>query len=469
MNTENLLLPVIPETVRVHLGAPDTSAANVTVSFPDYIKNVASSEIYPTWPENALRANIYAQLSFALNRIFTEFYPSRGYDFDITNNTQFDQAFVNGRDYFQNVSDIVDEIFDSYIVRNGSFEPLFAQYCNGTTSICDGLSQWGTVPLAEQGLSSIEILRYYYGDDISIVTDVPVMGISASVPSRALRLGSAGNDVQSVQIRLNRIATDYSSIPKIYPTNGIFGKSTEDAVKQFQRIFGLSADGIVGKATWYRIQYIYNAVKRLSELNSEGLSFDDISRQYPREVSEGDSGEYVKLLQYFLSYLSIYEPQIPTVAIDGYFGNATKAAIEAFQRLYGIPITGSVDLETYTALYDSYRGIINSLPDSAFIGIARPYPGYQQLEGMSGENILNIQRYLNAVSSVEPTVPMIAEDGIFGQSTAEAVRAFQELEGLPVTGIVNAETWNALGSFYNDIESGNTVADGQYVGRETQA
>ena len=183
----NIVAPVIPETITVHLGAPDSAAQNVVVPFVDYIKNVASSEIYPTWPENALRANIYAIISYALNRIYTEWYRSRGYDFDITNTTRYDQAFVPDRDIFENINDIVDEIFDEYVVREGSIQPLFTQFCNGTTSTCAGLSQWGTVSLAEQGLSPLEILKRFYGDDILILTDTPVT--SVVLPRRAATPG----------------------------------------------------------------------------------------------------------------------------------------------------------------------------------------------------------------------------------------------------------------------------------------
>ncbi|MBQ9747141.1 MAG: peptidoglycan-binding protein, partial [Clostridia bacterium] len=269
------ILPIIPETVRVHLGAPDAPAENVTVTFPDYIKNVASSEIYPTWPENAIRANVLAQISFALNRIYTEYYPSRGYDFDITNSTSIDQSFVDGRDIFENVSRIVDEIFNNYVRREGSVEPLFALYCDGVRTTCGGLSQWGTVTLANEGLTPIEILRRFYGADIRLVTNAPVEALTPSVPSINLSLGSAGNDVAFIQRRLNRIAVNYPAIPKITPVDGIFGKETEDAVRSFQTVFSLAPDGIVGKATWYRIQYIYSAVKRLSELGSEGLRLED--------------------------------------------------------------------------------------------------------------------------------------------------------------------------------------------------
>ena len=174
--------PYIPEYITVHLGPPDSDAPNVTVPFAEYIANVASSEIYPTWPESAIRANIYAQISFALNRIFTEYYRSRGYDFDITNSTAIDQAYVEGRDIFSNINQIVLDIFNDYLVRQGNVEPLYAQYCDGINTVCEGLSQWGTVGLAEQGYTPYEILTTYYGDNINIVQDAPVMGLTASVP-----------------------------------------------------------------------------------------------------------------------------------------------------------------------------------------------------------------------------------------------------------------------------------------------
>lgn len=175
-------LPFIPETITVHLGTPTSNAENVTVNFPDYIKNVASSEIFPTWPENSLRANIYAIVTFALNRIYTEWYRAKGYDFDITNTTQYDQKFINGREIFENISQITDELFKNYVVRQGSIEPLFTQFCNGTTVTCSGLSQWGTVGLAEQGYTPYEILQYYYGNDINIVTDAVVKTNTPSYP-----------------------------------------------------------------------------------------------------------------------------------------------------------------------------------------------------------------------------------------------------------------------------------------------
>ena len=299
-------IPFIPETITVHLGPPSSNAENVTIPFIDYIANVASSEIYPTWPESAIRANVYAQISFALNRIYTEYYRSRGYDFDITNSTGIDQSFVNGRDIFENIYQIVGEIFNDYISRRGNVEPLFAQYCDGIEVTCNGLSQWGSVDLANNGLTPYEILTYYYGNDIDIVKNAPVQSISISAPERPLRLGSTGDAVRALQIRLNRISDNYPSIPKIAVPDGVFSFDTEEAVKKFQEIFSLTPDGVVGKATWYRTQFIYNAVKRLNELDSEGISLEEVTKQYDDSLKPGATGVNVANLQYLLNYLSAF-------------------------------------------------------------------------------------------------------------------------------------------------------------------
>ncbi|MEG2597769.1 MAG: spore cortex-lytic protein, partial [Oscillospiraceae bacterium] len=208
--------PSIPEYITVHLGAPnDRNARNIQVPFDYYIKNVASSEIYPTWPENAIRANVYAQISYALNRVYTEFYRSKGYDFDITNSTQYDQSFVEGRDIFQNISEIVDDIFNDYVVKQGSVEPYFTQYCNGTTVTCEGLSQWGTVKLAKEGLTPYEILQRYYGDDVDIIFNAPIAANIPSYPGIPLKRGSVGEEVRTIQRQLNRIGKNYPSISSI--------------------------------------------------------------------------------------------------------------------------------------------------------------------------------------------------------------------------------------------------------------
>ncbi len=353
------VIPYIPQNITVHLGAPSSNAANVTVSFSDYVKNVASSEIYPTWDESALRANILAIVSFALNRVYTEFYRSRGYDFDITSSTAYDQAFVNGRGFFENVSVLVDELFNDYLRRPGFVEPLAAKFCNGTTVTCEGLSQWGSQNLALQGYNSDQILRSYYGD-VETVFNAPIRGITASYPGSPLRVGSTGPNVVVLQVALNRISQNYPAIPKIPANDGIFGSRTEAAVRAFQQIFGLTPDGIVGPATWYEIVRLYGGVNSLSELRSQGQQFYAINWAPPNSLQVGDSGEGVRLLQYMLSVLSEYISSIPPVTVDGIFGQATRAAVLAAQRRFALPETGSVDAATWDAIYNQYSGIENT-------------------------------------------------------------------------------------------------------------
>lgn len=348
--------PYIPQRITVHLGRPDSDAQNVTVSFSDYVKNVASSEIYPTWEESALRANILAIVSFALNRVYTEFYRSRGYDFDITNSTAFDQFFVNGRSYFENISRLVDELFNDYLRRPGFVEPLAAKFCNGTTVTCEGLSQWGSQNLARQGYSDTQIIRSYYGD-VEIVNNAPIRGIVSSYPGRPLRRGTTGPSVVTVQVMLNRISQSYPAIPKVSSADGIFGAETEAAVRKFQEIFNLTPDGVVGPATWYSMVRLYTAVTRLSELRSQGQRFYANSWAVTDPIEPGDTGIKVEHLQYMLSVLSAYIPEIPPVNIDGIFGPITRQAVVAAQRRFGLPQTGIVNAQTWDEIYDQFSGI----------------------------------------------------------------------------------------------------------------
>ena len=454
--------PFIPRTLVVHLGTPSSNAENIYVDFPDYIKNVASSEIYPTWPEAALRANIYAQISYALNRYYTEWYRSQGYDFDITNSTQFDQAFVPGREIYDSVSAIVDEIFNSYVVRRGSIEPYFTQYCNGTTSTCDGLSQWGTVPLAQQGLGPYEILTRFYGEDIDIVTDAPVRNGQPSYPGRPLRLGDSGNAVQEVQIRLNRISTNYPNIPKINPTDGNFGVSTEEAVRAFQRTFRLSEDGVVGPATWYRITYLFNAVKRLSELDSEGIRIDELPRAFEELLSLGDTGDDVRVMQYYLAVIAAYYDTIPPVAVSGVFDEDTEAAVRAFQQQFGLTQDGVVGRQTWQAMEDAYEGIRTA--SNLIEGGVVLFPGRVLQAGFQGEDVATIQEYLAYIATVYPAIPAPAVTGVYGLETVQAVEAFQQEFGLEVNGIVGVTTWDAIASLYSDLRTGNTQQLGQFPG-----
>ena len=384
-----VVTPYVPQNITVHLGSPSSNAANVTVPFVDYVKNVASSEIYPTWDEDALRSNILAIISFALNRIYTEFYRSRGYDFDITNSTAYDQYFVNGRSYFDNISRIVDEIFNDYLRRPGFVEPLAAKFCNGTTVTCEGLSQWGSENLARQGYSYDQILRSYYGN-VEIVPDAPVRGIVSSYPGTPLQRGSTGPAVVVIQTSINRIAQNYPAIPKLSNVDGIYGSRTESSVRAFQQIFGLTPDGIVGPATWYALVRLYTAVTSLSELRSQGQQYYAINWSPPNSLQIGDSGEKVQLLQYMLNVLSNYIPEIPNITADGIYGNATRSAILAAQRRFGLPETGIVDPLTWDEIYDQYAGIENTTLRS---GETFPGQGQQAIPAAVRGRNTNRQQY----------------------------------------------------------------------------
>ncbi|MBD5134032.1 MAG: spore cortex-lytic protein [Clostridiales bacterium] len=386
--------PYIPQTITVHTGPANQWAENVTVSFSDYIKNVASSEIYPTWPEAALRANILAQISFALNRVYTEYYPSRGYDFDITGSTMNDQKFIKGRSIFDNVAQIVDELFTTYIRRKGFVEPLSARFCNGTTVTCDGLSQWGSESLARQGKSTIEILRHYYGDNIELVSNAPIRDIAYSYPGSPLKSGSSGNYVTVLQVMLNRISRNYPAIPRVSPVDGVFGAQTEESVKRFQRIFNLTPDGIVGQATWYKLVFLYVGVTNLSELVSEGQPYTQI--QGPASgvtLQEGSGGIAVSALQYFISIIGQFNSDVPVLAIDGIFGPKTAAAVRAIQSRLGLPVTGTVDRAVWQGIYDEYLGIARTALAGANLPTssqqiqqavqAGQFPGYNLTYGSS--------------------------------------------------------------------------------------
>ena len=424
----------IPRYITVHLGAPSASAQNVTVDFAYYIKNVASSEIYPTWPENAIRANIYAQISFALNRIFTEWYPSRGYDFNITNNTGYDQYYVPGRNIFSNISRIVDEIFTTYVRRPGALNPYFTEYCNGTTVTCSGLSQWGTVSLAENGYTPLGILRYYYGN-VELAQTTDVRNIQSSYPGYVLQTGSTGAAVSTIQRQLNRIRRNYPAIPAISPVDGVFGSETRAAVQAFQRIFNLTPDGIVGRATWNRISNIYVAVTRLAELGGES---EPLPSDRPGGVlRQGDRGEYVQLAQYFLRVISNYYYAVRPINIDGIFGPATKNAVTDFQKHFGLSADGIIGPATWSSLYNVFMGIADTS------GLVVPYPGYLLREGSRGDNVRLMQEYLRTISQRYP-IPTIVPDGIFGPATKNAVTAFQRTFGLVPDGIIGKNTWDRI-------------------------
>ena len=422
--------PVIPEYITVHLGAPDAPAENVTVTFPRYIKGVAASEIYPTWNESAIRANVLAQISVALNRVYTEFYRSRGYDFDITNNTQYDQAFSPNKETFENINAIVDDMFNNYIVRRGNVEPLYAQFCDGIRTQCRGLSQWGSQELAAQGKTPYEILQYYYGQDIDLVYNAPVGDSTPSYPGRPLTVGSVGEDVRTIQRELNRIRKNYPALPAVGETNGVFGADTADAVRAFQRIFNLTQDGIVGKSTWYRIKSIYNGVKSLSEVTSEGLTISEAQRQFPKVLR--------------LAFLGFFLPELPPIRITDVFDEELRDAVLAFQSTYGLTVDGVVGRNTWNAIRNVYEQTLYQLPPEYQTFARQIYPGRFLVEGDTGPEVTLLQTQLNRLAQRDSALPAVAADGIFGADTAAAVRALQSRLGYSPTGAVGPVLWSYI-------------------------
>lgn len=436
--------PVVPEYITVHLGPPNEAAENVTVPFTSYIKNVASSEVYPTWPENALRANILAQISVALNRVYTEYYRSRGYDFDITSSTRYDQAFVPGRSTFENIDRLVDDIFNNYIVRQGNVEPLYAQFCDGVRTQCAGLSQWGSVDLAEQGLTPYEILQYYFGDNINIVFNAPVGDGTPSYPGRPLSRGSVGEDVRTIQQQLNRIRRNYPAIPRISEVSNVFDAETEAAVRAFQSVFNLESDGIVGKATWYKIKMIYNGVKSLSEITSEGLTISEAQRVYPEVLRLGDTGLNVETVRFYLAFLGYFLPQLPPIPITDTFDEAMLDAVYAFQSAYGLTVDGVVGRNTWNALQNVYEQTLYTLPADYQEFAREVYPGRFLVLGDMGPEVTLLQTRLNQMAAQNSALPTVTVDGVFGQETARAVRAVQRSLGYSATGAVGPVLWSYI-------------------------
>ena len=457
--------PIIPEKIVVHLGPPDSSAMNVTENFADYIKNVASSEIYPTWPREAIIANVLAQISVALNRVYTEYYRSQGYDFDITSSIANDQSYVYQRNIFSNISEIVDEIFNTYLRRPEFIEPLYATFCDGIEVSCNGLSQWGSVDLANDGLSAFDILKNYYGTNLELVDNVEVSDVSGSAPTVPLREGDTGSEIELIQRKLNRISVNYPGIPKIYPTDGFFDTSTTEAVKKFQEVFDLTPDGIVGRSTWYRIQFIYNAVKQLASLNSEGLRLEDISTQYPSVLQVGDTSSGVLTVQYYLSYISTFIPSVLDTAVDGSFGEQTRNSVLSFQRTYGLNETGIVDRAVWDEIENVYYSLLRAVPYEFTEGDPLPFPGRVLRIGIEGNDVRALQEYLNFISNTYTDIPKVSVDGVFGPSTANAVAAFTEIFNLPGNPErVSAQDWNAIVNVYDDLYRGGMVNTGQYPG-----
>ncbi len=438
--------PTIPTDIVVHLGAPDEPARNITVPFIEYIKNVSSGEIYPNWPLDAIKANVLAQISFALNRVYNEWYPSKGYDFDITSSPVYDQTFKENGQFFETISQVVDEFFNNYLVKDDQVQPLFAMYCDGKITTCDGLSQWGSVNLAKQGMGPLEILRYYYGD-VNIIFNAPVEENIKSYPGFPVELGSAGDYVRTIKIQLNRIGQNYPAIPVIIEDNQYFTVETERAVRKFQEIFNLPVNGKVDKAAWYKIKYVYNAVKKISDLYSEGISVDEASLLFKKVLQLGDNESYIRTLNYLLNTISYFDASIPFLDLKGnLFNENTKQVVEAFQKKYGLPVTGIVDARTWKVLREVYRQTIRNVPSEYYMVINEFYPGKILSKGMQGDEIANLQRFLYLICKKNRNIPGVVVNGIFDSLTEQSVKAIQKLKDINPDGAVGPVTW------YNIVE-----------------
>ena len=421
---------VVPKKITVHLARPAVSAANVTVSFQDYIANVASSEVYPTWPEQALRANILAQISLALNRIWTEWYPSRGYSFNITNSPGVDQAYVRGRTVFAVMERLTAELFNTYVRRTGDTEPYYTEYCDGKSVTCPGMKQWGTVDRAKEGKSALEILRYYYGSRVQLVTTNNIASIPQSYPGSPLRRGSTGRSVEQVQFWLSSLAQFDSDLPSVR-VDGSFGAATERAVKAFQKSEGLTQDGVVGQTTW-------------QELYAEWVNAqsDAGGTAYPgTALRTGSRGNAVRLVQFWLRLAAENYNGLSNVTVDGSFGSGTASAVRAFQRLFGLTADGVVGAGTWAKLNEVGLAVANNLvgqniQPGQFVTTLR--------EGSTGTPVRALQYNLRLLAAYYRDVPTVTVDGTFGAATRRAVIAWQEHAGLTVDGVVGRLTWQSI-------------------------
>ena len=415
------------------------------------------------WPEQALRANIHCQISLALNRIYTEWYPSKGYTFNITNSTSYDQYYVHGRTVFDVMVKITDDIFNTYLRKRGTVNPYYSEYCDGKSVTCPGLKQWGTVTLANQGRTALQILKYYYGNDIEIVRTNNIQSIPQSYPGSPIRQGDSGTAVFTLQRQLNRITKDYPFLGKL-TVDGVFGSRMAATVRAFQKQFNLTADGMVGRQTWYKISYIYVSVKDLAELTSEGeVSSGTLSDGTwgGTVLRTGSTGSAVEQLQFWLNTLAQYESSIPSLTVDGVYGTGTANAVRAFQRKYGLTVDGVVGRATWTEVYDQFRSIQSDN------GTPNAYPGTALREGASGQNVRLVQFWLKIARTVYPSLSNVTVDGKFGSATTAAVRRFQTYFGLTSDGVVGRTTWNKLYEVYNDIANkllSSSLRPGEYPG-----
>ena len=436
--------PIVPNNITIHLGEPNEQARDITIPFTDYIANVASSELYPTWPYNTLVANIYAIISFALNRIYNEWYRSKGYNYDITSSPKYDQAFKENRSTYEIIDNIVEEIFNNYVVKGNQIQPYFTTYCDGRTTTCNGLSQWGSVSLANQGKTALQILKYYYGDDISIKYDAPVGDAKEGFPGYDIGLGYAGNPVLAIQRDLRRIRQNYPAIPDITTTLGIYDQETEAAVKKFQQIFNLPVTGVVDKGTWYKIKYVYTSVKKLSDLYSEGLTEEEVTFLYTDELNYGDTGIEVEYIHYFLDAIAFLDKDIPRLPTNSIYNNNTITMVKAFQKKYNLPVTGIFTYKDWTVLKNAYRNILKSFPKEYQDYVNELYPDYFLTKGMTGQDVKRFQKFLLKICQYDKSIPGVRVNGVFDELTEKSVLKLQKDYDFDLNGIVGPLLWKIV-------------------------
>lgn len=358
---------------------------------------------------------------------------------------------------------LTDDIFNTYLRKTGTVNPYYSEYCDGKSVTCPGLKQWGTVTLAKQGKTPLQILKYYYGSDIEIVRTNNIQAIPQSYPGSPLRQGDSGTAVFTLQRQLNRIAKDYPFFGKL-TVDGVFGPRMVSTVKTFQRQFNLTADGVVGRQTWYKISYIYVSVKDLAELTSEGETSSGTLSDGSwggTALRTGSTGSAVEQVQFWLNTLAQYESAIPSLAVDGRYGVATASAVRAFQRRYGLTVDGVVGRETWNAIYNEFRSIQSDN------GTPNAYPGTALREGASGQNVRLVQFWLKIAHTVYSRLNDLTVDGTFGAATTAAVKRFQTYFGLTSDGVVGRTTWNKLYEVYNDIANkllSPSLRPGEYPG-----
>ena len=436
--------PVIPNEITVHLGTPSEAANDTTISFVDYINNVASSELYPTWPTDALKANILSIISFTMNRIYNEWYRSKGYNFDITSSPVYDQKYTPNREIYENIGNIVKDVFNDYIVKDGQVQPYYAQYCDGRKTTCNGLSQWGTVSLANQGKDPLQIIRYYYGNDTTIKYNAPVGETTTSYPGYEIGLGQAGNPVSAIQRDLNRIRKNYPAIPLIETNLGIYNQETEDAVKKFQEIFALPVTGIVDKATWYKIKYIYTSVKKLSDLYTEGLTTDEATFQYRDVLEYGDTGIEVEFMHYYLDSIAFLDNDIPRLKTNSVYNDSTRTMVMAFQKKYNLPVTGEFTYKDFNVLKNVYDNMLKYYDKEYKDFVDDLYPGVFLSKGMNGDDIRKLQRFLLKICQYDHSIPGVKVNGEFDDLTERSVKKIQDDYNLGITGIVGPFSWRKI-------------------------